>query len=62
MPVYLALPLLIALSYVLVNVGSKNKAPLAKVALPLVVVCVVVYLASLLLAPVISFLTHIQLP
>jgi uncharacterized membrane protein len=66
MPLYLVLPLLIAVSYVLVNLGSKDKVPLAKIALPLVIVGVVVYLASSLLAPLINELmqlwTHLRWP
>jgi uncharacterized membrane protein len=66
MPVYLVLPLLIAFSYVAINLGSKNKVPLAKIVLPLVAVCVVVYLVSSLLAPVVNSLTqfwlHLRLP
>ncbi len=65
MPPYLVLPLLIAISYVLVNLGSKQKVPLAKIALPLVVACVIVYFASPLLAPLVNILmqlwTHLRL-
>jgi hypothetical protein len=62
MPLYLVLLLLIAFSYVAVNLGSRDKVPLAKIALPLVVVCVVMYLASSLLAPLVNFLTHLRWP
>ena len=66
MPVYLVLPLLIAMVYAAINVGSKDKVPLAKIALPLVALCVVVGLASSLLAPLVNslmqFWTHIRLP
>ena len=66
MPAYLVLPLLIAFSYVAVTVGSKDKVPLAKIALPLVVVCVVVYLFTTWLAPLVNFLmqfwAHLRLP
>jgi hypothetical protein len=58
--------LLIAFSYVAINLGSKDKVPLAKIALPLLVVCMVVYLASSWLAPLVNFLmqlwTHLRLP
>lgn len=59
MPLYLLLPMLIAVSYVLVNLGSKQKVPLSKIALPLVVVCVIVYIASPLLAPLVNLLIQI---
>lgn len=66
MPAYLVLPILIAVLYALVNVGSKHKVPLAKIAPPLVVVCAMVYVASSLLPPLANFLmqlgTHIRLP
>lgn len=66
MPVYLVLPLLIAFSYVAVNLGSKEKVPLTKIALPLMVVCIIVYFAYPLFAPLVNFLmqlgTHLPMP
>ena len=66
MPLYLILPLLIAVAYVLVNLGSKQKVPLTKIALTLAVVCVIVYLATPLLAPLVTLLrqlgTHLPFP
>ena len=60
MPLSLLLPLLIAVSYGLVNLGSKNKVPLAKIALALAVVCVIVYFAFPLLAPLVNFLMQLR--
>jgi hypothetical protein len=66
MPLYLVLPILIAISYVAVNLGSRNKVPFVKIALPVVVVCVIVYSASSLLGPLFHELmqlwAHLQLP
>jgi hypothetical protein len=64
MPLYLLLPILIAISYVAVNLGSKRKVSLAKIALTLAILCVIVYFASPLLAPLINLLmqlgTHLR--
>lgn len=66
MPLYLVLPLLIGISCVAVNFGSRNKVPLVKIALPLLVVCAIVYLASSLLGPLVNELrqlwAHLRLP
>jgi hypothetical protein len=65
MPLYVLLPMLIAISYVAVNLGSKHKVSLAKIALTLAVMCVIVYFASPLLAPLVNLLmqlgTHVRL-
>lgn len=62
MPIYILLPLLIAVAYGLVNPGSKNKVPLVKIALP----TAVVYVASSVFAPafttLMQFVTHLRLP
>lgn len=66
MPIYILLPLLIAVAYVLVNLSSKDKIPLVKIALPLVVVCVAVYVVTSVFAPLfntlVQFVTHLRLP
>ena len=59
MPLSLLLPVLIAISYVAVNLGSKQKVSLAKIALTLAVMCVIVYFASPLLAPLINLLMQL---
>jgi hypothetical protein len=59
MPLYLLLLILIAFSYVLVNLGSKQKVPLVKIALPLVIVCAIVYFASPLFAPLVNLLMQL---
>ena len=66
MAVYLVLPLLIAFSYAVINVGSKNKISLAKIVLPLIVVGIIVYLTSSVFVPLVNTLvqavTHLRWP
>lgn len=54
---------LVGFGYVAVNVGSKEKTPLAKIAVPMVVVCLAAYLAypylAPFLAPLLQFSQHV---
>ena len=64
MPFYMLLPILVAVAYLAVNLGSKNKVPVAKIALTIALVCVIAYFAYPLFAPLVNELmqlgTHFQ--
>lgn len=51
MTLLLVLVALVGVGYVAVNIGSKEKTPLAKIAVLMVVVCLATYLAYPYIAP-----------
>ena len=64
MPFYMLLPILVAVASLAVNLGSKNKVPVAKIALTIAVACITAYFAYPLFAPLVNELmqlgTHIR--
>ena len=60
--VFLLLLLLIGFAYVAVNVGSDRKMSLRQIAIPLVLLCVAVYVLYPLFAPFATWLMHVSFP
>ena len=56
MPGIVLVAVLIVCAFVAVNVGSKEKMPFAKVALVMLIVCALAYLASPAFAPLVAWL------
>ena len=54
MPFILLLAILVGVACVFVNVGSKDKVPVAKLALTMLVVCVAAYFLYPMVAPLVA--------
>ena len=60
MTLFLVIAALVGVGYLAVNVGSKEKVPFTKIAVPMVVVCLAAYFAYPYFAPVVTQLLRLS--